>query len=73
LKNLSDLKVNESGTIKGFLDNNLSLKLLEMGCLPGIEVKIQMIAPFGDPIALSVSGYSLSIRKKDAKNVLIED
>jgi len=73
LKNLSDLKVNESGTIKGFLDNNLSLKLIEMGCLPGIEVKIQMIAPLGDPIALTVSGYCLSIRKKDAKNVLIED
>lgn len=73
MRNLGDLKVNERATIKGFLDKELSIKLMEMGCLPGTEVRIQLIAPFGDPIAVAVSDYCLSIRKKDAQNVLIED
>ena len=46
---------------------------MEMGSLPGTEVRIQLIAPFGDPIAVAVSDYCLSIRKKDAQHVLIED
>ena len=44
-----------------------------MGFLPGTEVKIRLIAPFGDPIAVNVADYCLSIRKRDAKNVLLEE
>ena len=73
MRKLSDLSVNESGIIKGFDNDDLSLKLIEMGCIPGTEITIQMIAPFGDPIAINVADYCLSIRKKDAQHVLIED
>ena len=40
----------------------LSRKFIEMGCLPGEKIKLCNIAPFGDPIAIEVSGYVLSLR-----------
>ena len=73
MRKLSDLRLNEKGVIKEFDDEELSLKLIEMGCLPGTEIKIQLIAPFGDPIAISVADYCLFLRKNDAKKVLLED
>lgn len=68
---LSDLRPGESGVIKEFSDLELSIKLLEMGCLPGETVLLERIAPFGDPIAIKVSGYQLSLRKEDASTVIL--
>lgn len=70
-QHLSDLKVGESAIIESFSDNEMSLKLLEMGCTPGEVVKLERIAPLGDPIAISVAGYLLSLRKDEAATVLI--
>jgi ferrous iron transport protein A len=42
---------------------------MEMGCLPGEEIKLERIAPMGDPIAVSVSGYQLSLRKREAATI----
>jgi ferrous iron transport protein A len=71
LKTLSQLNPGESGIINSFSDSELLLKLLEMGCLPGEAIKLEGVAPFGDPIIVSVSGYSLSMRKAEASCVLI--
>jgi ferrous iron transport protein A len=49
----------------------MALKLLEMGCTPGEIVTLDRIAPMGDPIAICVSGYLLSLRKAEAATVLI--
>ena len=71
--NLADLKIGEKGEIVGFTDELLSLKLLEMGCLPGTEVILTHLAPFGDPIAIRVSGsYILSMRREEAETMLIK-
>jgi ferrous iron transport protein A len=73
MANLADLKIGEKGEIVGFTDELLSLKLLEMGCLPGIEVILTHLAPFGDPIAIRVSGsYTLSMRREEAETMLIK-
>ena len=48
LDNLASLKPGEKAVIISFLDEDLSLKLLEMGCTPGEEVEVEKIAPFGD-------------------------
>ncbi len=66
---LDTLKIGETATIQSFTDSFLSLKLIEMGCLPGETVKLANIAPFGDPIAIEVSGYLLSLRKQEASTV----
>ncbi|MHA8066064.1 FeoA family protein [Aquirufa sp. ROCK2-A2] len=69
---LADLKIGEKAEIIGFTDEILSLKLLEMGCLPGTEVELTHLAPFGDPIALKVSGYTLSMRKEEAATIEVQ-
>lgn len=72
MKTVSDLKVLEKGVISGFTDQVLSLKLMEMGCLPGTEVVVELVAPLGDPLALKVSGYHLSLRKEEAASITLE-
>ena len=69
---LSDLKVGERGRIAGFETHDLELKLMEMGCIPGETVVVEQIAPLGGPISILVAGYSLSLRKNEANQILIE-
>jgi ferrous iron transport protein A len=69
---LSELKLGEQGTIHHFNDENIALKLMEMGCLPGELVTLQRFAPMGDPMAITVAGYSLSLRKKEAACVVLQ-
>lgn len=70
---LTALKPGKSGVIKDFTNLNLSVKLMEMGCLPGEIVTFERIAPLGDPIAISVAGYQLSLRKEEAATIVIEE
>ena len=72
IKFLSELKKGQKGLIESFTDYELSLKLLEMGCIPGELVEVIRIAPLGDPIAISVAGYMLSLRKGEAATVRIK-
>jgi ferrous iron transport protein A len=44
-----------------------------MGCIPGEIVKVDQVAPLGDPIAISVSGYNLSLRLDEAQNIFVEE
>lgn len=66
---LSQLEIGQQGIIKEFTDLEMSVKLMEMGCLPGELVKVERVAPLGDPIAVSVSGYQLSLRKREASTI----
>ena len=52
-------------------DDNTSLRLLEMGLTPGVEVTIVGAAPLGDPVELELRGYRLSIRRNEAARVVI--
>ncbi|RCH54230.1 ferrous iron transport protein A [Mucilaginibacter hurinus] len=69
---LSQLKVGQSGVVKEFTDLEMSVKLMEMGCLPGETVQVTRIAPLGDPIAIKVSGYQLSLRKFEASTIILQ-
>ncbi len=69
---LSDLKPGQEGIIKEFEDNDIFLKLMEMGCVPGERVMLEQIAPLGDPISVLVSGYHLSLRLNEAEHILVE-
>lgn len=71
-RSVADLKIGEKATIKSFNDQWMSLKLLEMGCLPGAEICLHCKAPLGDPICLNVSGYCLSMRRAEAATILVE-
>ena len=73
MKNLSELKLGTKAIIDSFSDNELALKLMEMGCLPGEKIHIERKAPLGDPIAISISGYVLSMRKAEAETILVNE
>jgi ferrous iron transport protein A len=72
LKRLSEIPVGETVLIKSFENNDIFLKLMEMGCVPGEMIRVEQVAPLGDPIAISVSGYSLSLRLNEARNIFVE-
>ena len=73
MKNLSELKLGTKAIIDSFSDKELALKLMEMGCLPGEKIHIERKAPLGDPIAISISGYVLSMRKSEAETILVNE
>ena len=69
---LSELKQGAIGIVKEFTDLEMSVKLMEMGCLPGEEITIARVAPLGGPIAVNVSGYQLSLRKFEASTIILQ-
>ena len=73
MKRLSELEAGCTAKILSFEDNDLFLKLMEMGCVPGELVKIEQVAPLGDPISIAVAGYSLSLRLNEAENIFVEE
>lgn len=73
MKRLSEVRMGSSAVIISFEQNDVFLKLMEMGCIPGEIVKVDQIAPLGDPIAIRVSGYNLSLRLDEAQNIFVEE
>ncbi len=69
---LSELIPGQMGIVKEFTDLEMSVKLMEMGCLPGEAITVSRIAPLGDPIAVNVSGYQLSLRKFEASTIILQ-
>ena len=70
---LDSLKPGEEAIIRSFESNSESNNyLMEMGLTPGTRVKLVKFAPLGDPMELNVRGYHLSVRRSEAKHVLIE-
>ena len=69
---VADLKRGEKGIIKEFSDENIPIKLLELGCLPGNEVELIQIAPLQDPLYINVSGSHIDIRRDMANLIALE-
>jgi len=67
---LNQMKPGEAGiiTIVGG-EGSLRRRLLDMGLTPGTRVFVRKVAPFGDPMELSLRGYELTIRGEDAKSI----
>ncbi len=68
---LSDLPKGKKAVIKRHDESDFQLTLMEMGCIPGEPVWIEMVAPMGDPVAIRIAGYHLSLRKKDAESIWV--
>ncbi|MFN7676773.1 ferrous iron transport protein A [Flavobacterium sp.] len=67
------LKIGEKAIITHVDLDKIPMKLLEMGCLPGNELEVIQIAPFGDPIYLNVNnGSHLAIRMETAHEIEVE-
>jgi ferrous iron transport protein A len=59
--------------IHSFEKDDIFIKLMEMGCGPGEEVKVIQVAPLGDPISIAVAGYNLSLRLSEANSIFLEE
>jgi Fe2+ transport system protein FeoA len=70
---LSELKPKERGTVlKVGGSGAVRRRILDMGVVPGTEVEVVKVAPLGDPVDLLVRGYHLSLRKEEARGILVE-
>jgi len=69
---IADLKKGQRAIILDSSSENIPLKLLEMGCLPGNIVELLQVAPFHDPMYLNINDSFLAIRKETAALILIE-
>lgn len=69
---LSELSVGQSAVIHSFTKDEIYIKLMEMGCVPGELVTVEQKAPLGDPISISVLGYHLSLRLNEANSIFVE-
>lgn len=72
IKKLSELVIGDKATILSLEDEELILKLMEMGFLPGEQVVVEEIAPLGDPISVMVAGYQVALRISEAESIIVE-
>jgi ferrous iron transport protein A len=72
-KKLSEIEVGKTVTIHSFDKDDISLKLMEMGCVPGEKVIVDQVAPLGDPMSILVAGYHLSLRLNEAALIWVEE
>lgn len=73
IKPLNELKTGDTGIIMSFKGKgSLRKHMMEMGLVKGSDIEVKRVAPLGDPIEIKIKGYSLSLRKEEAKNIEIE-
>lgn len=72
MKHLDELSAGEKGVVISIGSSGaLRRRIIDMGITPGAQVVLRKVAPFGDPIEINVRGYELSIRKSEAKEILV--
>ncbi len=71
---LSSLAPGESGTVQGMhgLARNARQRLLEMGLMQGVRIRLVRRAPMGDPLEIHLKGYRLMLRDSEACSIFLE-
>ena len=70
---LSEIQNGKQVKILSIASSVLRVKLLEMGLLEGQSVRVLFRAPLGDPIAIDINGYILSMRISEAELVTVSN
>lgn len=71
---LNELDVGSAGIITAVGGEGvLRCRLLDMGLIPQTRVRVNKVAPMGDPMELQLRGYVLTLRKEDARNITVEE
>jgi len=73
-KKLSEMRPGEEGIIVGFSrgPSTLLRRLLDMGLVKNTRIKVIRNAPLGDPVEFEALGYPISLRKEEAKYIIVE-
>ena len=69
---ITELRKGDKGVIVEIEDSAIKQRLIEMGLVPGTTFKIGSISPFGDPIAIRLKDFAISLRLRDASKICIE-
>lgn len=74
MTSLTNLPVGITAKVIAVNGNNaISKRLMEMGVVPGVSVRVVKSAPFGDPLEIRVRGYHLAMRKNEADAIEVTD
>lgn len=67
---LDRLPVGKHGRVENIAgDDEISIRLMEMGLIPGTDFRVVGLAPMGDPIEIELRGYRLSLRRNEGQRV----
>lgn len=70
MKTLKDVKCGETVSVEKLTgDGGVKRRIMDMGITKGVDIFVRKVAPFGDPVEITVRGYELSIRKAEAGNI----
>lgn len=73
MKTLKDVKIGGTATVvKLHGEGPIRRRIMDMGITKGVSIYVRKVAPFGDPLELTVRGYELSLRKSDAEMIEVE-
>ena len=73
MKTLKEVKVGQTvKVVKLHGEGAVKRRIMDMGITKGVEIYVRKVAPLGDPVAVTVRGYELSLRKNDAEMVEVE-
>lgn len=72
MKTLNDVKIGETAIVAKLNGQGALRRLImDMGITKGTPIYLRKVAPLGDPIEITVRGYELSLRREDAKNIIV--
>ncbi len=72
--NLTNLPIGATAKVVAVNGNNaIAKRLMEMGVVPGVSVRVIKSAPFGDPLEIRVRGYHLAMRKNEAAAIEVNE
>lgn len=69
---LKEILPGQSCVVKQVYANNLRKRIIDMGLITGTKVHVKKTAPLGDPIEIIVRGYSLTLRKAEARTIMVD-
>ncbi|MDO4594449.1 MAG: ferrous iron transport protein A [Tissierellia bacterium] len=74
MKTLKDIKVGQKAVVKKIKGDGPTIRrLMDMGITRKTEIYVRKVAPLGDPIQISLRGFELTVRKKDAESIIMEE
>jgi ferrous iron transport protein A len=72
-RGIADLEVGEQARVAGYQDaTDYSERLIQLGLIPGTLIRLERIAPLGDPVEIRFRGYSLVLRPAEAACLRLE-
>ncbi|MBI9008838.1 MAG: ferrous iron transport protein A [Tenericutes bacterium] len=69
---LKEILPGQTCIVKQVYSNNLRKRIIDMGLITGTKVLVKKTAPLGDPMEIMVKGYSLTLRKAEARTIIVD-